>query len=99
MSDALRAKLAGEIANVPWRDLRPHAARGALFLVADAVGLLEAAVAIARDDTASVETWVGTGQLVRPDTSQLQAWERDTDRPFEHVIVQPFVLARALDVS
>ena len=95
MSDALHDKLAAELATVPWRDLRPHAARGALFLVGEAVSVLEAAVAIARDDKRAVEAWVQGGQLARPSEAQLQAWEGDAERAFEHVIVQPFVLARA----
>lgn len=94
-SDALRTRLQTEIARVSWRDLRAHAGRGALFLVTGGLGLLEATVAIARDDRTAVEGYLADGKLARPTPEQLAAWEQALDMPFEYLIAQPFVVARA----
>ncbi|MGD8862992.1 MAG: DUF2288 domain-containing protein [Myxococcales bacterium] len=94
MHDALRDKLQSELAQVGWRDLRQHAGRGALFLVGAGLSLLEATLAIARDDKAAVEAWLRDGSLSRPTPQQLADWESEPDKPFESLIVQPFVIAR-----
>lgn len=99
MIEQLRDKLADELAQVDWRDLRQHAARGALFIVSGDLGLLEATLGIARDDRAAVETWLQSGALARPTDAQLSAWESELDKPFEYLIAQPFVLARALPIA
>lgn len=93
MSDALRLKLSAELASIAWRDLRPHAARGALFLVSGDLDLVEATVAVARDDKQAVAAWLELGTLARPSQAQMTDWERDLDKPFQYLIAQPFVLA------
>ena len=94
--EALVAKLQEELAQVGWRDLRPHAGRGVLFLVQNGVDTLTAALAIARDDRGTVQAWLEAAQLVRPSETELEAWERELDKRFECLIVQPFVVARVL---
>lgn len=89
-------KLSEELARVGWRDLRPHAGRGVLFLWTGDASLVEVAIAVARDDRVEVEGWLESGQLSRPTERQLSDWEAALERPFEYLIVQPFVLARDL---
>ncbi|MDH5674876.1 MAG: DUF2288 domain-containing protein [Myxococcales bacterium] len=94
MEQSLRTKLEAELAVVGWRDLRQHAARGALFLVQGELSVVEATLAVAQDDSASVQAWLKIGALVRPSSEQLAAWEGELDREFEYLIAQPFVIAR-----
>ena len=94
LSSDLRDALARQIGPVLWRDLRAHAKRQGLFVVAAEVALLDAAHAIASDDTSRVEAWIAAGQLYRPDLAQLEAWDADLDKPFTSVVVQPFALAQ-----
>ncbi|TNF33479.1 MAG: DUF2288 family protein [Deltaproteobacteria bacterium] len=91
--DDLREKLAGDIDVTTWRDLRTHAARDRVFLVAPSVPLLDAAVAIGSDDAEKVGAWVASGALTRPTATQLAAWEKTLDKPFDCVILSPYVVA------
>ena len=89
----LRAKLAGDIDVTTWRDLRVHAARDKVLLVAADVALLDVAVALGSDDAGQVPGWIASGAISRPSAAQLTAWERVLDKPFDCVVVSPFVLA------
>ena len=89
----LHDKLARDIDTTTWRELRAHAARDKVFLVAPGVPLVDAAVAVALDDSARVGAWIAAGVLTRPSALQLEAWERALDKPFSCVIVSPWVLA------
>jgi len=90
-------RLQAEIARVTWMDLRQHAARNALFVVRGDASLIDVAIAVSEDDKAAVEAWLTEEQLSRPTAEEHEAWETDLSRPFDFVIVQPFVLARAVD--
>ncbi len=88
LRDALRRSLG----RVKWRDLRAHSDRQALFLVVD-VDLLDVAMAVAEDDTVAVQTWIDNGKLLRPSRAQLRKWGDHQEKPFDSVVVQPYVLA------
>lgn len=79
-----------------WALLQPHAARDALWLVVGAE-LPVVGAAIASDDTAAVQAWIDAEILRRPTSSELDAWQAKPVT-FEALIVQPFVLARTLDI-
>ncbi len=81
-----------DLAEVSWRELRIHLQRDALILVAGTVDLVRAAVAVAEDDTASVQAWISSGQLGKPVATQLARWENDVSKPFRMLIVKPFIL-------
>jgi len=93
-----REKLAKEISTVTWRQLRPHAADNRLFLVAGGLGLIDAGMAIAADDSESVQRWIGSEQLIRPSTEQIRSWEKGAPG-FRFLILSPFVVAEILDVE
>ena len=94
MQEALREKITSEIASVAWHDLRSHAERGVVFLVSGELTLLEAAMAVAQDATDRVQQWLDSGELAHPTEDELRSWGQDPERPFDHVIVRPFILAR-----
>ena len=87
MTKALRAKLDQERLPADGRDLARSHDR---VLVVRGVDLLDVAVALATDDTASVALWLTDGRLIRPEKEDLATGA------FEVVIVQPFVVAREL---
>lgn len=94
-----RNEAALEVGPVVWRDLVAHAQRQGLLLVTGELALLEAAQAIASDDVPRVEAWLQAEALVRPSPEQLQAWDREPDKPFVATIVQPFALAKEAPAS
>ena len=77
--------------------LAMHHRRDALFIVAESVSLLDAAVAVADDDADAVETWVESGHLARATSEQVAAWEKESGAKFVTAIVQPFVLAQRVE--
>jgi hypothetical protein len=88
-----REKLNSERAVTDWRSLGPHHEREALFLVTGEVDLVDAAVAIAEDDSAAIAAWLAQGALARPTDDEIAAWSDAPDARFEFLIVQPFVVA------
>ena len=93
--DPLHDKLTSELAEAGWRLLAPHFARGALLICDERVGLVEAAVALARDEVAVVAEWLNAGALRKPTEAEAAAWA--TSAPaFRFLIVQPFVVAEVL---
>jgi hypothetical protein len=85
-----------ELAEVDWRDLRGHVQRDTLITLAPELDLVEAAAAVARDDKDRIEAWIAAGQLGKPSAEQVTAWEKQMDKPFRMLIVQPYVLVQAI---
>lgn len=84
-----------DLAEVPWKDLRIHLQRDSIVLVADGLALLDVAVAVAEDNKSLVEGWVTAGAISKPTAEQIAAWETQLDKPFQMLIVQPFILLQA----
>jgi hypothetical protein len=94
MSD-LRAELEQTIDEAEWEWLMPHAQRDAIVMVAQGLDLLDVGVAIASDNTTSVEHWIGEALIGKPSPEQLVEWAGDrTRRRFKALIVQPYVLVQ-----
>jgi hypothetical protein len=98
MTETVRDKLAAERALTDWRSLGPHHDRKAVFLVDQDLDLIDAAVAVAMDDSGSVAAWLASGRIARPTEDQAAAFAAAPDTPFVALIVQPFVLAAELPV-
>ncbi|MBW4466735.1 MAG: DUF2288 domain-containing protein [Pegethrix bostrychoides GSE-TBD4-15B] len=90
----LRSELAETLDEAEWEWLMPHAKRDAIVMVASELDLLDVGVAIANDDKASVEGWIGQQQLYKPSPEQLSDWGSDPTRRFKALIVQPYVLVQ-----
>jgi len=93
----LAERFKSDLAEVTWKDLRIHLQRDAIIIVADELDLVTVAVAVADDDKAKVEGWIGAGQLVKPMVEQAEAWEAELDKPFRILIVQPFILVQPVN--
>jgi hypothetical protein len=96
-SETLRKELKEAIGPVCWGDLRAHLARDVIIIVAQDQELLEAAVGIAENNQDQVTTWIKDGVLTKPNTHQLEHWEKNFDFPFLSVVVQPFILIQVLN--
>lgn len=93
--DETRDKLAAAVGPTDWAPLAPHAKRQALLEV-HGLDLVDVGMAIARDRSAVVALWLQEGAVSRPSVERLAAFEADATAEFETLIVQPFVLFRAL---
>lgn len=92
-SSTLYAKLLGETAAITWQELQPFFARGALLRVASNADLVEAALAVAQDDSAKVSAWLAGGQLNKLEAGQAQDW-LERDPTLWAVVVRPWVLVQ-----
>ena len=88
--------LESTLGHAEWSILRPHSQRGALFVVSPPLSVLEAARAVAQDDTARVSEWLSSGRLARPTASQIAEWDAAPSRTFEAIVAAPYVLMREL---
>jgi len=91
MSD-LRAALAESLDEAEWEWLIPHAKRDAVLVVDTQLDLLDVGVAIANDNTASVEDWINRQLLTKPSLVKLGEWNNDRSKWFKTLIIQPYVL-------
>jgi hypothetical protein len=90
----MRERIAETLGDVFWSDLRAHAERDALILVADDLDLVDVGMALATNDAPAVEAWIQGGKLTKPTAEDLVRWPLEVGLGFSSVIVQPFVLIR-----
>jgi hypothetical protein len=92
----LRAELVEMVDEAEWDWLVPHLKRDAIVVVDPGLALPDVGMAIANDQTPAVQRWISEGLLQKPSQEQLSDWERDRNRRFRTLIVQPYVLVQAL---
>ncbi|MDZ8188863.1 MAG: DUF2288 domain-containing protein [Nostoc sp. ChiSLP02] len=95
MSD-LRAELAESLDESEWEWLIPHVKRDAVILVALELNIVDVGVAIANDNTPSVQQWIDEQLITKPTTAQLGEWNNNTTKRFNTLIVQPYVLVQEI---
>ena len=91
--DELKAKLVLETATMPWSELQRFFARGQVVRAAPELDLIEAAMAVARDDRDQVQLWLERGLFGEVSTAQAQAWFEAEARLWT-VVVAPWVLVQ-----
>ncbi|HBB33223.1 MAG TPA: DUF2288 domain-containing protein [Cyanobacteria bacterium UBA8803] len=91
-----RAELAENLDEAQWDWLKPHLQRDRLLVVHQELDLLDVGVAIAGDDTLSVQHWITNQQLHKPFPEQLTDWNNDQTKRFHALIVQPYILVQEL---
>ncbi len=92
-SKNLYAELAQMMGPVPWEVLKPHVQRDAVVVVNEQLDLVEVGVAIASDQTQSVERWINEQLIHKPTAEQLVTWSNE-NKGFTSLIVQPYVLVQ-----
>jgi hypothetical protein len=90
----MRERLAAFHGDVYWSDLRAHAARDALIVVAEGLDLLEVGAALAADDAPRVDAWIRSRAIGKPTAEDLARWPAEPLAMFESLVVAPFVLIR-----
>lgn len=78
---------------VPWKYLRPHWQAGVLYFVDSQLSLKEVGRAFAENQSSLVESWLGSGDVVKIGDLHAAQWET-TKTEFEALVVSPFVLCR-----
>ena len=97
-SSDLLQKLATETGEITWPELQRHFARGVLIRVSAPLDLLEAAAAVANNDTTHVSDWMEQGVLMRATDTHASTWSESSTR-FLAVVVAPWVLVQELKES
>lgn len=93
----LKEKLEQDVADISWQELQPHAKRDALIVIKDELDLAEVAVAIAEDNTVSVQKWIGSRSIAKPSSQQLTEWNQTPAKQFIALILQPFVVVKEVN--
>jgi hypothetical protein len=93
----LKEKLEQDVADISWQELQPHAKRDALIVIKDELDLAEVAVAIAEDNTVSVQKWIGSRSIAKPSSQQLTEWNQTPSKQFIALIIQPFVVVKEVN--
>ncbi|MEY2856043.1 MAG: hypothetical protein RLZZ74_352 [Cyanobacteriota bacterium] len=90
----LKEKLEQDVADISWKELQAHAKRDAIIVIKDELELSVVAVAIAEDNTTSVQGWIGEQAIAKPTAQQLTDWNQNPEKQFVALIVQPFVVVK-----
>jgi hypothetical protein len=90
----LKEKLEQDVADISWKELQVHAKRDAIIVIKDELELSVVAVAIAEDNTTSVQGWIGEQAIAKPTAQQLTDWNQNPEKQFVALIVQPFVVVK-----
>ena len=91
-----RARINGETARIPWRELQRFFAAGKVMQVDASLDLVDVACAIHEDDVARVEEWTRASQLAPVADEQARSWiERDA--LLWAVVIKPWVLVQERD--
>jgi hypothetical protein len=94
----LREQLAELIDEAELEWLKPHIQKDAVILVTPDLDLLDVGVAIANDNTQSVQHWIGEQLLIKPSLELLDRWNRNPHQKFQAMIIQPYVLVKEFAV-
>jgi hypothetical protein len=92
-SEILRAKLNLETAQLGWPELERHFARGVVIKVAPGMDLVDAALQVAENNTATVDAWLTEGRIARAEMSDAEDWHA-RQPVFWAVVVAPWVLVQ-----
>ncbi|MCF7980085.1 MAG: DUF2288 domain-containing protein [Chromatiaceae bacterium] len=96
--DLAKAKLGGETAKIPWRELQRFFAQGRTIHVAAGLDLVEVALAVNRDDTEQVQRWMTQGQVERVSDAVARHWI-EVDALVWALVVRPWVLVQPLELD
>ena len=92
-NEALRAKLNGETARMPWQELLRYFAGGTVIAVSDELDLVDVALRITQDDKAAVAQWLAENRLGKVSDEQARLW-LEADVALWTVVVKPWILVQ-----
>jgi hypothetical protein len=86
-----KAKIVGETAKAPWKELERFYAQGILILVSDTLDLVEVGYTISIDDADQIKKWMQAKLLVKNFDQQASTWAEDNTEVWT-VVIRPWVL-------
>jgi hypothetical protein len=93
--ELLRAKLLGETATAPWRELQRFFAQGVVVWVAPGLNLIEVGLAMSGDRADQFRAWLDSGQAALATDEQARAW-LDADVHLWTLVVRPWILVQEM---
>ena len=90
----IKKQLAENLDVAEWNWLVPHVKRDSVVIIDQKLDLLDVGVAIASDNTSSVQDWIRQELIYKPSAEQLSIWNGNDTTKFNALIVQPFVLVQ-----
>lgn len=91
-----KQELAQQVDQARWEWLVPHQKRDALIWVDAMLELAEVGERLAADDAATVQAWLASHMIAKPSLDQLEEWNRQPERLFDMLVVNPFVLIQEI---
>jgi len=88
----MRERIAETKGHVFWTDLEAHVKRDAVIIADTELDLVDVGIALATNDTRSVQNWIAAGKLKKPSGEDISRWCVAPNVTFTSVVVQPFVL-------
>lgn len=89
--DELFQKLNGETAELSWKELEPHFARGVVVQINPELDLVQVAISFTRDDRKAIETLMSNGGVATATDDDAIGWSKQQPM-FWAVVVAPWVL-------
>jgi hypothetical protein len=90
-----RERFESEMAQIAFRELQKHFAKGILIIVSSELDMVDVAMKLHADDTQSIQRWMDNDQLIRAHDEHAKVWlEHDTE--FMAVTAAPWVLVQEL---
>jgi hypothetical protein len=97
-TDLLRAKINLETSQMPWKELQRYFAGGNVIVVSGDLDLVDVAVRISNDDTASVAQWMAENRIAKVSDALATAW-LEADAELWTVVVKPWILVQHAKLS
>jgi hypothetical protein len=91
--ELLYAKLNLETSQMQWKELLRHFASGSVIHVSGDLDLVDVAVRISNDDTASVAQWMSEYRVVKVSDAQAATW-LEANASLWTVVVKPWILVQ-----
>ncbi len=88
-----KAKIVGETAKAPWKELERFYAQGILILVDQSLDLVEVGFAISSDDAKQVNQWMEDSLLIKQFDQQALEWEKSNTDVWT-VVIRPWILVQ-----
>lgn len=94
VSDEAYAAILGATAQIEWKVLEPHFARGDLLAVDAALDLVQVAAAMMEDNSEAIKGWMDAGQLQVATDSRAADWAARNPDTLWAVVIRPWVLVQ-----
>jgi len=94
MSEDIKTQLNLETAQIAWAELQRFFASGKAIFVDASLDMIDVGMAIHKDDTARVQTWMEQGLVGAVRDDQAKQWF-DSSAVVWAVVIRPWVLVQA----